>query len=302
MTNAQEILNELGYQLTPDGNGWRTTANFRNGTNSKSLKIFENGSFYDFGSDSYGSLKKLIGLALGIDSPKEIDTYVEQKKWDLPDADTIQIPVIKQAKIYPDNTLEYLVPKFDYAISRGISKETCELLKCGLVEKDCKMKNRFTFPIFNNKKQIIGFAGRAIYNSPMKWKFIGIKGFFNYPLFINIKEIQKKKEVVLVESIFDCLSLYEAGVKNSFVLFGLSLSSFQLTTLLKLGLNRVIISTNNDSEKNNAGNNAATKIKQQLLRYFDKKNIIIKLPKLNDWNEVLTTEGKDSIVTQICEN
>ena len=48
-TNIKEILQELGYDLKDDKNGWRTTANYRFGSNPTSLKIFSsNGSFIDF--------------------------------------------------------------------------------------------------------------------------------------------------------------------------------------------------------------------------------------------------------------
>ena len=139
-----------------------------------------------------------------------------------------------------------------YWINRGVSQETLNLFLGGVADNG-KMKNRYVFPIFNAKNNIIGFSGRDITNlSKIKWKHIGEKTEFVYPLFVNSEIIQQQKEIILVESIGDMLSLWQAGVKNTLVTFGTSLSLAILNYSLKLDPKKIYISLNNDSNKNNA--------------------------------------------------
>ena len=60
--------------------------------------------------------------------------------------------------------------------------------------------------------------------------------------------------------------------------------------LLKLDPDKIYISFNNDNEKNNAGNDAAEKAFNKLLRYFDKRQLVIKLPTKKDFGEMTTEE------------
>jgi len=46
------------------------------------------------------------------------------------------------------------------------------------------------------------------------------------------------------------------------------------------------LNTNNDSEKNNAGNQACEKGMNKLLRYFDARQLSIKLPTKKDFGEM----------------
>jgi DNA primase len=103
---------------------------------------------------------------------------------------------------------------------------------------------------------------------------------------LNVDEIKKQKEVIIIESIGDCLSLYQAGIKNTIVTFGLEVSVSILNFLLKLDPEKIYISFNNDNQKNNAGNNASEKAFNKLLRYFDKKQLQIKLPSKKDFGEM----------------
>ena len=53
------------------------------------------------------------------------------------------------------------------------------------------MKNRYVFPILNSKKDIVGFSGRDLNSqSKIKWKHLGEKINWCYPLFLNIDNLQ----------------------------------------------------------------------------------------------------------------
>ena len=107
--------------------------------------------------------------------------------------------------------------------------------------------------------------------------------------FVNEKYIKQSGEVILVESIGDMLSLWEAGVKNTIVLFGVNLSKTILFYLIKLKIKKIIIALNNDGETK-AGNKGAQKILDTLDYYFTKNNSKIALPTQNDFNDMTKQE------------
>ena len=159
------------------------------------------------------------------------------------------------------------------------------------------MKNRFVFPVFNSKDQIIGFSGRYIFPIPEnsktpKWKHMGDKKEWKYPLKVNSKILKKNKKVALVESIGDMLALWEAGVKNVIVVFGLNVSTAIVNTLISLDPNKIIIALNNDSSYNNAGNIAAEKAMNKLRRYFDYSQLSINLPSHGDFGDMTKDDIK----------
>ena len=100
-------------------------------------------------------------------------------------------------------------------------------------------------------------------------------------------EIMSKGEVFLVESIGDMLSLYEQGIKNVIVIFGLDVSSKIACTLSTLNLNKIHIALNNDFDKEeNRGLNAAVKNLLKLLNLFSLDRLDISLPVKNDFGEM----------------
>ena len=96
-----------------------------------------------------------------------------------------------------------------------------------------------------------------------------------------------EKEVFLVESIGDMLALWDCGIKNSLVSFGLDLSVPCLNTLLKVDPTKIYICFNNDANSSGAGNAASQKLKKKLLKYFDPSQVkVCTLEKYNDFGEM----------------
>lgn len=286
---VQEILQELGYNLRSDGSGWRAAALYRDGNNPSSLKIYADGSFCDFVTNQTGDFTKLIGLTTGQDAAK----FLQNKKFEpLPK----QEKRIEQPSSFDKSILDAIYPEHQYANKRGISSETCRLFKSGEVYTG-KMAGRYVFPVFD-KSKIIGLAGRSIEKSSISWKILGKKRYFTFPLSVNEVDIRRSEKVILTESIFDALSLFESGIKWVFVLFGLSISSHQIMSLARLGVKEIIIGLNNDI--NGRGQSAANKLSLELARYFDKRKIKTILPESGDWNELLMSSGgKDSILKKL---
>jgi DNA primase len=131
---------------------------------------------------------------------------------------------------------------------------------------------------------------------------MGKKVYWIYPLHmknefgekIAMSSIINSKEVILVESIGDMLSLFENGIKNVLVTFGLDISSELLINLIGLNLKKITLSFNNDFNKQeNRGRNACVKNYLKLLSHFNQESVSICLPTKNDFGEMTESEISD---------
>jgi hypothetical protein len=287
----KETLEKLGYNLQDCGNHWRTRAIYRNGKTNTSVIIYkDSGVWRDFGADSQSKpFNALVKETLNTDDPKILSTYlINLDQTHKPD----KIEKIEMEKIYPESYLEKLLPMKTFYEKKGISGPTQSIFKCG------KMYRRIVFPIYDLNNQIHGFSGRSIAegdNVP-KWKHMGRKTNWVYPHHISSEVIEKDKEVILVESIGDCLALHEAGFKNVLVTFGLDASSKLVSYLNSFELDRIIVATNNDKNKEiNSGGIASVKAVAKLAQVFDLSIIRVNPPLRNDFGEMLEydTSGLD---------
>lgn len=291
--NVYQILTELGYKLKDYGKEYRAKPLYRDSDNDTVLKIYKDtGHWFDFKENISGDFNSLISMTLNLEDSNKAKEWLKNKNFENTYININQTPSLNLTKTFEKNLLINLLNNHEYWLNRNISLETISKFEGGIV-KDGKMKNRYVFPIFNIKKEIIGFSGRDVSNkSKIKWKHIGEKSNWCYPTFLNLDILKTQKRIYLVESIGDCLSLWEAGVKNTIVTFGLDINISILNLLLKIAPEKIFISFNNDALKNNAGNVAAEKIYRKLLRYFDKKQLQIKLPFKKDFGEMSKEEIK----------
>ena len=290
------MLYELGYSnISEYPKEYRTRPIYRESDNNTVLRIDKTtGRFVDFAENISGSFEDLVKLSLKMKSVDEAQQWVSSKGGSSNQAKTtIAKPEIKSPKIFKKDCLKRLVHNHIYWTNKGISEETISQFQGGVIS-DGKMKNRYVFPIFDSKNRLVGVSGRYInkikYDNIPKWKHVGDKYAWKYPLFLNHKIIRKESSVFLVESIGDMLSLWEAGVRNSIVTFGLDVSSAIMGVLLRFDLNKVYISFNNDSNKNSRGNLAAKKAHNKLLKHFDPNQVEVKLPTKNDFGDMNTKE------------
>jgi len=285
--NVYQILTDLGYKLKDCGKEYRTRPLYRDSDNDTVLKIYKDtGHWFDFKENISGDFSSLVGMTLKLEDPSKAKEWLKDKNFTFHQPKEISKPLLKSTKKFDLDLLSNLENNHSYWNKRDINNETLSQFKGG-VGKAGKMKNRYVFPIFDIKNNIIGFSGRDITNlSKIKWKHLGEKNDFVYPLFLNSEEIETQKEVILIESIGDMLSLYQVGIKNTLVTFGTSLSLGILNYLLKIDIKKIYISLNNDSNKNNAGNIGAEKTYSRLKRYFDDKQLKIALPNKKDFGEM----------------
>jgi len=294
VNSIYQILTNIGYSLKDCGKEYRTKPIYRDSDNDTVLRIYKDTGFWvDFKENISGDFPSLIKKSLKLDTEDQAKSWLKDKNYSTINYQSEIQPKIKEKKTFDKELLLKLEKKHEYWINRNVNEETLRLFKGGLA-KAGKMKNRYVFPIFNNKQEIIGFSGRDVTNeSKIKWKHLGDKSNWCYPLFLNLETLKQEKEIFIIESIGDCLSLWDAGVQNTIVTFGLEISTAILNVLLKIDPNKIYISFNNDSSKNNAGNNASEKAVNKLLRYFDKNQIKIKLPVKKDFGEMSIEEIKE---------
>ena len=294
----EKALIDLGYHLTDHGKYWRCSAVYRNGDNRTALQIWKDtGIWKDYvANTTYQPFKKLIELSCQDDSKVEellsslnnnTDSWIE----------SIRTPKMESDQFFDHEEVKTLLPHYDFYNKKGITSEILQLYKAGF-SMSGKMNGRFVFPIFDENNKVIGISGRhLLWNSNSafpKWKHIGKKTNWLYPINLQKEDnifkntIEEKREIILVEGIGDSLALSQQGYYNHLVVFGLEISSKQLSYLMSLSIDKIIISTNNDYNKtDNRGLEAAIKMFLKLIKYIDIDKVQIKLPVLKDFGEML---------------
>ena len=290
MNEYRSSLEKLGYSLQDCGSHWRTRAIFRNGKTNTSLIIYkDSGVWRDFGGDEQAKpFAALVKETLKTEDPKALKEYLINNP-NQKESFTSKEEVIEMEKIYPESYLEKLLPMKTFYEKRGVSSNTQDKFKCGYAGGG-KMYRRIVFPIYDLDGQIHGFSGRSITNDEHipKWKHMGRKTNWIYPHHLSHSNIEDKKEVILVESIGDCMALYEAGHDNVLMLAGLDISAKIISYLNSFDLKRIIVATNNDNSKDeNTGALASIKVAAKLSSVFDLSLIKINPPVCNDFGEML---------------
>lgn len=290
MNQYKQSLEKLGYNLQDCGNHWRSRAIYRNGKTNTSLIIYKDtGVWKDFGLDNQAKpFTVLVKETLKTEDPKALREYLidnpDQYKPSEPKQEKIEME-----KIYPESYLDKLLPMKTFYEKRGISAKTQDKFKCGYAGGG-KMYRRIVFPIYDLNNQIHGFSGRTVAdgdNIP-KWKHMGRKTNWIYPHHLSHDVIEERQEVILVESIGDCMALYEAGFENVLMLAGLDVSAKLISYLNSFDLKSIIIATNNDKTKEvNSGALASIKIASKLSTVFDLSLIKINPPLDNDFGDML---------------
>lgn len=300
MSDYREILVSLGYTPKDFGKSWRMLPIYRDSNNETSLAVFkDNGKFVDYGSSLTGTFESLVQITLGLQTTSEAKDYL-QNKFQFTAAIVHEKPLIKQIIPLDKSLIGELSSEYNYWGQRKISAKTLNFFQGGLCSSG-KMKGRYVFPIFNSKMELLGLSGRDISNkSKIKWKHSSgtNKQEWVYPAAFTYQFLKDSPTIILTESIGNLLSLYEVGIKNVIVCFGLEISLGVLNFLIKLDQikpRKLILAFDNDKAKNEAGNNAAEKQKTRLLRYFDEKQILINLPYLKDFNDMLMNNPQDLI-------
>jgi len=285
--DIKEILSELGYSLLDMGKEYRTSPLYRDSSSNSVLCIKKDtGRWIDYKDQRYGRFEELVQITLNLKDISEAKQYLVKEFHFV--APKLEKEKLKSPKIFGKENLKHIIPAYSYWTKRGVSPDTLKLLESGVMTSG-KMENRYVFPIFDRTNRLVGVAGRDITNkSQTKWKLVGEKRLWVYPLKYNMKYFTKNGSVILVESIGDMLALWEVGIRNVIVTFGLFVSPKIKQTLMMINAQKIYIAFNNDT--NNAGNEGATKAYHNLTKQFDDYQVEITLPPKNDFGNMTKDE------------
>lgn len=299
-TGIHSALIKMGYRLKDCGNHWRTNALYRDGQNPTALLIYkDSGVWTDFVKNTPSMpFKDLVSATIKSNDSVDISKYINGNLESLTNA---HVEKISSEKIFPESILDKLLPHYSFYENKGVDKDVLVNLKSGLATEG-SMYQRYVFPIYNEFQQIHGFSGRDMNpnsNSDRpKWKHVGRKNNWIYPCYVKcdgdfkfLNSIKNNREVYLIESIGDLLSLHSAGIFNCVPIFGTAISSKLMCFLLSLDIKMVHLCLNNDSDKEkNRGEIGVVKNLSKMCNYFDKHKLSIHLPTKNDFGDMTTTE------------
>ena len=159
--------------------------------------------------------------------------------------------------------------------------------------------DRIMIPIFNQSGKLCGYTGRC-YLKDEENKYVNSKEtviykkseiLFNY---YNAKnEINKLRELVIVEGNMDAITLCTYGIKNVCALMGVNLSGYQIDFIKKQRL-KVILMLDSD----NAGSSATLKVGDALLENgIDVR--VVRLSGSKDPDEYVRKNGVDALKDNI---
>jgi 5S rRNA maturation endonuclease (ribonuclease M5) len=291
--NLVDILRNAGCKPTNHGTYITCAGKYRGGDDPTSVAVYpQTGTVHDFVTSKTMSIEEFLKKTLNLKSQDQLNKILSGTKEYYSSCFAEQDnddPFNKTTKYYSSDDMLSLEWDHSYWNGRNISDQTVTAFQGGVC-KSGKMENRYVFPIFNSRKKIEGFSGRDITGkSKIKWKHIGKKSDWAYPLYFSHKYVTEHDEIILVESIGDMLSLWQCGIRNIAITFGTDIGSGLLKAVLRLDPKKIIIATNND--ENQAGQKAAQKIKSKLIEFFDESQIQIYHPTKNDFGEQTSEEN-----------
>ncbi|RLA09066.1 MAG: DNA primase [Gammaproteobacteria bacterium] len=177
-----------------------------------------------------------------------------------------------------------------------------DLLNTGLQKQNEKgkiydrLRDRITYPIFNNRGTIIGFGARAIsddnkpkyLNSPQTKLFD--KSYELYGMYQILNSKNKFDSIILTEGYMDVISLSQHGFENAVSASGTAISAHQIQSLHRF-CDIIIVCLDSDQ----AGINAALKITYIALPLLKENKQIkfITLPAGDDPDDYIQNNGAE---------
>lgn len=142
---------------------------------------------------------------------------------------------------------------------RGISKETLKQFGAFYTDRIEELNDRIIFPITDTTGNILVFVARHVLSDAQP-KYINYPRNRRIPAF-PVRISKEFKSIILVEGIFDFLNCYDKGLHNVVCTFGtqtlLSSTKIKLIPYKAQGITKIYLMFDGDD----AGNNAAVKLK-----------------------------------------
>lgn len=257
---AIDLLEERGIPFTVKGqDAIISCLNPEHDDTNPSLRVDKvTGIMHCFSCGFKGNLFTHFGAP---ESPLEVKIHRIKEKIAKARAQTVGIQL-------PEDRIEWKGGPF-----RNISEETLKIWQAFTWSGNPKFEGRIIFPIRDLTGKTVALLGRSIVGSPKDKYYIyphGVKMPFTPA---KVKPIQNR--VLLVEGIFDCLNLWDNGLKNTVCCFGTQQMDWVKLNLLKLqGVQGIDIMFDGDE----AGQKAA----EQLQTIAEKLELSVQKVKLKD--------------------
>ncbi len=171
-------------------------------------------------------------------------------------------------------------------------------LEIGIIKKGKKgglydtFRNRITFPIWDQRSQVVGFGSRAITDRQMP-KYLNSgeslifkKSFLLYGSNLAKNNVHDSKNIILTEGYMDTIALHQFNFKNAVAIMGIALSDAKAKQISNLA-SEIYLCLDNDQ----AGFLASKRVNQTLL-HNGKIAKIIDLSPHKDPDEFLIKEGR----------
>ncbi len=132
--------------------------------------------------------------------------------------------------------LKHLDPAHPYLSSCGLTKDTITEFGVGYCTKGL-MARRIAIPIHNERGELVAYAGRWPGDPPEGEPLYKLPAGFHAALVVfnlhRAKSVAREQGLVLVGDLFDCMRLWQTGVKNVIALLGSSLSPEQESRIVE---------------------------------------------------------------------
>lgn len=154
-------------------------------------------------------------------------------------------------EVFNDNILKkYYLKTHNYFLDRGFKEQTLKEFEMGFGTSGVD-KDRCIFPIRNVYGGLVGWTGRAVLSKMKpKWLHRPTDRFFKALNLFNINRaisyILKSNTVYVVESVGNCMRLWELGIKNVVAILGNKISEIQIEMLLGYANNIYFVFDNDD--------------------------------------------------------
>lgn len=166
-----------------------------------------------------------------------------------------------------DNNLNKILSAKGYSDKDILDMSLANKSDNGLLDM---FRNRITFPITNDKGQVIAYSAR-IFNNEDTSKYINSKesiifkkGFTFYNYDKCRLEALKLKKVFLVEGQMDAIRVYASGIKNVIASMGTALTSNHIQLLKKLNAKVILVMDNDNAGEKSTLLNGEELIKNQI--------------------------------------
>lgn len=184
---------------------------------------------------------------------------------------------------------------YRYLSSLGYTSKELELCSLATIYDNGKVydffKNRALVPIKDPSGRLIAFGGRALDDSPNKYKNSKYDKAHNlFGLYDARQHIRKRHRAIVCEGYMDALQLWNYGIKESVACQGTALTAAHMRQL-KLVTNKVYLLFDGDK----AGLNASLKAVDDALNTPEVEFRVAHLPDGMDPDSFLRIEGVDKL-------